>query len=148
MAANEASISSFPTQEPHYIDLRTCSFSQAASTWLESRRAYISAKTLHEYEINIRTLSPVFGEMRLEEITADQIRDYQRMRQAKCGPFAINHECSVLQQMLKRIGRWPSARPRFSFGKECSFDTRPETLKQLQSPGVPETVILAMVRAG
>jgi integrase len=113
VATNEASIHSFPAQEPDYIDLRTCPFSQAAPIWLESRRPYISAKTLHEYEINVRTLSPVFGEMRLEEITADQIRAYQRMRQGKCGPSAINHECSVLQQMLKRIGRWSEIAPNY-----------------------------------
>jgi hypothetical protein len=33
-----------------------------------------------------------------------------------CGPFAINHECSVLQQMLKRIERWPER----SFFEEAS----------------------------
>lgn len=81
-------------------------FPRAALSWLESRRPYIALKTFHEYEMNIATLGKFFGEMRLQEITADQIRAYQRMRLTQCGPFAINHECSVLQQMLKRIGRW------------------------------------------
>lgn len=89
------------------IALTQLPFRSAAIAWLETRRAYISAKTFHEYELNIKTLSVSFGEMRLQEISPDQIRAYQKMRQAKCGPFAINHECSVLQQMLKRIGRWP-----------------------------------------
>jgi hypothetical protein len=32
---------------------------------------------------------------------------YQAMRTSqKCGPSGVNHECSVLQQMLKRIGKW------------------------------------------
>jgi integrase len=70
-------------------------------------RAYLSPKTFHEYELNIKTLSAFFREMRLQEISADQIRAYQKMRGETCGACAINHECSVLQQMLKRIGRWP-----------------------------------------
>jgi len=76
-------------------------FGEAAKNWLESRRSYISPKTFHEYELNIKTLSAFFGEMRLPEITPDLIRAYQKMRLGQCGPFAINHECSVLQQMLK-----------------------------------------------
>jgi hypothetical protein len=62
---------------------------------------------------NIKTLSAFFGGFRLQEISADQIRAYQQMRRAKCGPFAINHEYSVLQQMLKRIGRWAEIAPNY-----------------------------------
>lgn len=89
------------------IALTQLGFKEAAEAWLETRRPYLAAKTQHEYKLNIRTLTAFFGECRLSEITADQIRAYQRMRMTQCGPFAINHECSVLQQMLKRIGRWP-----------------------------------------
>jgi integrase len=81
-------------------------FTEACEGWLETRRPYISAKTAHEYRLNIYTLAKFFGEMRLTEIDADMIRSYQRMRMAKCGPHSINHECSVLQQVLKRIGKW------------------------------------------
>lgn len=82
-------------------------FLAAAQAWLTSRRAYLSPKTCHEYELNIKTLNRFFCDFRLNEISSDLIRAYQRARSAQCGPFAINHECSVLQQMLKRIGRWP-----------------------------------------
>jgi integrase len=101
-------------------------FPRAAEAWLTSRGPYISAKTYHEYEINIRTLARFFGELRLEEITADHIRAYQLARSQErrqrgahdqtaglCGPFSINHETSVLQQMLKRIGRWEAIAPQF-----------------------------------
>lgn len=93
------------------LSLTANPFAIAAKAWLETRRPYIAAKTFHEYELNLKTLSAFFGEMRLAEITADQIRAYQRMRMTQCGPFAINHECSVIQQMLKRIGRWPQIEP-------------------------------------
>lgn len=87
--------------------LTTLPFLDAGTAWLETRRPYLSPKTIHEYELNLKTLSTSFGEMRLTEISPDQIRAYQRMRMATCGPSGINHETSVLQQMLKRIGRWP-----------------------------------------
>jgi len=79
-------------------------FLSACEAWLESRRPYISAKTHHEYKLNIKTLSAFFGELRLQEIDGDLIRAYQRTRKLKCGPFAINHECGVLCQIRKRIG--------------------------------------------
>jgi integrase len=66
----------------------------------------LSPKTYHEYSLQIKTLSKFFGEVRLTEITADMIRHYQRMRMTKCGPIGINHECGLLQQILKRIGHW------------------------------------------
>jgi integrase len=82
-------------------------FGKAAEIWLETRHPYISEKTRREYAMNLRTLAAFFGEMRLPEISSDQIRAYQRARMASCGPSGINHETSCLQQMLKRIGRWP-----------------------------------------
>jgi integrase len=90
--------------ESNHSGVKVVPFTEAAVAWLETRRPYISAKTAHEYELNIKTLSAYFGEMRLPEITADQVRAYQKMRLTQCGPFSINHECCVLTQMRKRIG--------------------------------------------
>jgi hypothetical protein len=58
-------------------------FKSACEAWLESRRPYISAKTHHEYQLNINTLSAFFGELRLQEIDGDLLRKYQRMRQTE-----------------------------------------------------------------
>ena len=104
------------SEQPWYIDaaeLAEMLFPEAARVWLETRRGYISPKTFYEYRSNLKTLSAFFGDFRLQEISADQIRAYQQMRRAKCGPFAINHEYSVLQQMLKRIGRWAEIAPNY-----------------------------------
>lgn len=79
----------------------------AATVWLESRRPYLSVRTYKDYENYIRILIAFFGEMKLTEIGADEIRAYQRMRMSRAGASCINKECSVLQQMLKRIGCWP-----------------------------------------
>jgi len=83
-------------------------FPEAAEMWLQTRKAYISPKTFHEYNLNLKPLSLFFGQFRPLEITADLIREYQDLRLQKCGPYAINHECSVLQQILKRVGHWPT----------------------------------------
>jgi integrase len=88
-------------------DLAQLPFAEAATAWLETRRPFLSPRTNIDYKNYIITLALFFGETRLPEITADQIRAYQRMRMARAGASIINHECSVLQQMLKRIGRWP-----------------------------------------
>lgn len=87
--------------------LTQCPFLEAAEAWLESRKPFLSPKSHHEYTLNIKTLAKYFGELKLPEITSDEIRAYQRMRMQTVGASTINHECSVIQQMLKRIGRWP-----------------------------------------
>jgi len=87
--------------------LAQSSFKDAAEAWLESRKPYLSPRTIRDYSDQIKTLSKFFGELRLIEIGPDEIRTYQRMRMAKAGASCINKECSTLQQMLKRIGRWP-----------------------------------------
>ena len=94
-------------------DIAQLLFPEAAEVWLVSRTPYICGKTYHEYELCIRTLSAFFGETKLAEITADQIRAYQTMRHERCGPSTINHECSVLQQMIKRIGCWSNIGPNY-----------------------------------
>jgi hypothetical protein len=59
-------------------------------------------------------LSLFFAEVKLTEIGADEIRAYQRMRMARAGPVTINHECSILQQLLKCIGRWEEIKADYS----------------------------------
>ncbi len=87
-------------------ELSCLPFEKAASQWLESRRPFLGARTQEDYRNYIKTLSGVFGEMQLSEITTDQIRAYQKMRLSRAGASIINHECSLIQQMLKRIGCW------------------------------------------
>lgn len=106
------------------ITLTQVGFADAAQVWLETRRPYLAAKTFEGYASCVRVLSAFFGEMKLTEIDADTIRAYQRMRMAKAGASIINHEYSILQQMLKRIGRWA----------EIAHDCQPLPLPK-ESPG-------------
>lgn len=88
-------------------------FSDAAQAWLETRKPYISERTYRDYSHHIETLGKFFSEIRLPEIDADQIREYQRMRMVRAGASLINRECSVLGQMLQRIGCWAEIEPNY-----------------------------------
>jgi integrase len=88
-------------------DLAHLPFAEAAMAWLQSRALFISPRTETDYANYIKMLTGFFRKRTLAEINADDIRAYQRMRMSRAGGSAINHECSVLQQLLKRIGRWP-----------------------------------------
>ncbi len=97
---------------PHYFDRRTPVLAQspwdeAAPAWLESRRPYLSPRTLKDYQQEIKMLTGYFGKMTLMEIGSDDVRSYQRVRAVKAGASVINKEVSLLRQMLKRIGTWP-----------------------------------------
>ncbi len=109
-------------------------FAEACEGWLETRKPYISAKTHHEYSLNIKTLSAFFGELRLPEIDGDLLRKYQRMRMTSCGAFAINHECGLLCQIRKRIGMpiedyQPLPLPKEQRGKVLSDEQRARLLR-------------------
>lgn len=116
-------------------------FLDACENWLESRRGYISAKTFHEYSLNIKTLSAFFGELRLGEIDGDLVRAYQRMRRSTpgprgqpAGPGAINHETGLLCQIKKRVGvplvdYQPLPLPRDKPGRVISDDERARLLR-------------------
>jgi hypothetical protein len=87
-------------------DLTTMTFRQACSSFLESRKPFLHPRTYRDYRYCVKWLAEFFGTKRLPEITADHIRKYQRFRSERCGPHMINHETSILQQMLRRIGTW------------------------------------------
>lgn len=80
-------------------------FSTAAHLWLKTREGHIAPRTLVDYARYVKTLSAFFGEMRLNEITPDQIRAYQQMRQATCSGQVVNKEICILSQMRQRIGQ-------------------------------------------
>jgi integrase len=79
-------------------------FQEAATVWLESRRGHISPRTFIDYGYYIKFLSGFFQEMKILEITGDQVRAYQRARRATAGPGLINKECGIIIQMRKRVG--------------------------------------------
>lgn len=124
-------------------------FRKAGEAFIESRRPYISEKTYHEYQLNLKPLTAFFGELRLQEIDADLVRAYQRARRLKCGPHSINHECGLLNQMLKRIGKkledyQPLPLPKEQRGRALSDEERARLLRVAQSNPNWEAAYLAV----
>ena len=75
--------------------------------WLETRKDFLARSTYRDYVVYVRTLGKFFGNTaRLDTFTADDIRGYQRSRLQKADGSSINKETSILQQLLKRTGRW------------------------------------------
>jgi hypothetical protein len=80
---------------------------EAGPIWLESRRPFISETTQRDYHFYLKRIYESFNRIRLEHVTADSIREHQRSRLARgVGAAIINHECSTLQQLLKRVNLW------------------------------------------
>jgi integrase len=87
-------------------------FYEAAMEWLESRRPFIGPRTFRDYTSYIAILATFFGERPLEALASpDLIRAYQLERSKTCGPRTVNRECSIIQQLLKRIRRWNEVAP-------------------------------------
>jgi integrase len=108
-----------------YVEIHPAmKFRDAAEAWLNSRRVaptdghaakvrYISPRTVHDYKEKIKTVNLFFGDHKLKEIHIGHIRTYQADRSAGALPFKhaagadkINHEINVVQQILRRVGRW------------------------------------------
>lgn len=89
-------------------------FSIAAAVWLQTRKPYLKERTFYMYGHHIETLDKFFGELPVGKIHLGHLRQYQAARisnldkawQRRAGPSIINHEMSVMQQILKRAGKW------------------------------------------
>ena len=77
---------------------------EAGMAWLESRRPFLGPRTQKDYEGYLGTIVKFFGNVSLEKLAdPDLIRLYQMERNKTAGASIINHECSLIEQMLKRI---------------------------------------------
>jgi integrase len=104
---------------------------EGAMLWLQSRKPFIGARTARDYERSICMIVKFVGNVRLEKLAnPDLIRAYQLERSKTCGSSIVNHECSIIQQLLKRIRKWndvspfyePLPLPRNSPGKAMTPD--------------------------
>ena len=113
---------------------------EGATMWLQSRKPFIGTRTARDYEKYICIIVRFFGNVRLEKLAnPDLIRAYQLERSKTCGPSTVNKECSLIQQLLKRIRRWnevslfyePLPLPRESVGRAMT----PEEERKLFETG-------------
>lgn len=106
-------------------DVRLLPFDRAVTQWLETRRNKLAPATVHNNQEYAAPLVRFFGAMPLGEIHIGHINNYQVARQAEIraskqhkvakrglppansdGASRINHELSVMQQLLRRLGLW------------------------------------------
>lgn len=108
-------------------DFSRLPFSQAAALWLElRRRGHLKTRTHESNQGYVDALKKFFGSIRLCDITPGHLRAYQDARQANsleieekitspwkraAGHSIINHEISVLGQILKHCKLWEKIRP-------------------------------------
>ena len=125
-----------PLPEPD-DNLGSMTFRQALATFLETRKPFLHPRTVTDYKYCSEHLGNFFGHLRPGEITAMHIRRYQVQRRETCGPHMINHETSLLQQLLKRCGTWeriglgfqPLPLPKDSPGRAISDDEEHRLLR-------------------
>ena len=127
------------------LNLLQMSFSQASKYWLGLRRqsTQIKPRTIEATETYLNSLGKFFGSIRLCEITPGHLRAYQIARLSnrlligskETKPWkkaakntTVNHELSVLQQMLKHANIWGRLRPFYFPLKIPTWSPRPEIL--------------------
>jgi hypothetical protein len=89
-------------------ELREMTLADALKAWLPTRTLFISAKTYREYDSIVKRIGKErIGSVIVTNLRIDHIRQYQSLRVgAGVGPSGVNHEGSVIQQLLKRCGLW------------------------------------------
>jgi integrase len=114
------------------VDLSVLSFREAAPLWMAIRkRKNLRSRTHDSNQDYLNALGKFFGKMRLDQITAGDVRGYQLARAAnavpcidghgdkhpwkrKAGNSLINHEISVLGQMLRRSKLWAAIKVNYT----------------------------------
>ena len=89
-------------------------FGTAADLWIETRRNKLRKRTLVSYHHHVQQLNKFFGNIRLRDIHIGNLIDYQRARTENeegrwpkpAGPSYVNHELSVIQQIMKHGRVW------------------------------------------
>jgi integrase len=99
---------------------QTLPMHEGLDIWFRQHISAIKPNTIRSYQNHKKPLIASFGHLRLEEITIGHIRSYQRERSEKAGPYLINNELSMLQQIFKE-GRWKYLR---EFYKPLSLPKR------------------------
>src|SRR6185437_2961131 len=67
-------------------------------------RNEIAPRTARQYREHLKPLRAFFQYKLLSQITAGDLFEYQRQRSEQAGASLINHECSMLRQLLASTG--------------------------------------------
>lgn len=96
-------------------------FPTAAIIWLETCKPYMKDNSFIMKAQHVKQLGRFFSELTPAEIHIGHLRQYQRSRatndlkrwRGTAQASIINHELSVMQQLLKRCGRWGDFREHY-----------------------------------
>jgi integrase len=87
-------------------------FSGAAETWLQTKLAHLSPRSVIIERANLKHINPYFGKMLLCDVTADDIARYQAERLGKrAAPKTVNLEVGTLRAILRKNRLWASIQP-------------------------------------
>jgi integrase len=87
-------------------------FSAAAESWLKTKIAHLSARSVIIERANLKHINPYFGKMLLYDISADDISRYQASRLEKsAAPKTVNLEVGTLRAILRKNRLWASVQP-------------------------------------
>lgn len=87
-------------------------FRVAVNEWLAAKKTHWAAKTYINEKTNIGHLLPVFGNLLLTDITADDIAAHQRGRLNEgAAPKTINLEIGTVRALLRKHRLWAELQP-------------------------------------
>ena len=87
-------------------------FSAAAETWLKTKMAHLSPRSVIIERANLKHINPYFGKMMLCDVAADDIAGYQAERLGEgAAPKTINLEVGTLRAILRKNRLWAGIQP-------------------------------------
>ncbi len=87
-------------------------FSGAAETWLTTKIAHLSPRSVVIERANLKHLNPYFGKMLLCDVVADDIARYQAERlEKRAAPKTVNLEVGTLRAILRKNRLWAAIQP-------------------------------------
>ncbi len=97
-------------EERKLPDLANMTLEKAAKLWLAGREKLVAKNTYRIDKERLKPLKETFGDKKLVEITAEQIRAYQLVRIDKVSPRTINLEIKVFRNILRTARVWSRIR--------------------------------------
>jgi Phage integrase, N-terminal SAM-like domain len=87
-------------------------FSTAADSWLRTKIAHLSPRSVIIEQSNLKHINPYFGKMLLCDVGADVIAGYQAERlEQGASPKTVNLEAGTLRAILRKNRLWASIQP-------------------------------------
>jgi integrase len=87
-------------------------FSATAETWLKTKMAHLSPRSVIIERANLKHINPYFGKMLLCDVDADDIARYQAERlEEGAAPKTVNLEVGTLRAILRKNRLWAGIQP-------------------------------------